>query len=420
MVFTNGANAAAIRSELFDHFSVTRLFGFENLELEWFKDVYYRTKFCMYAAKKAESTNIFEQAFHLCTSNQLLDVLTNGGLRMDVRLIREFSPDALAIMEIENQLDIDITVKMYSRWPKFGEPILGTPQRIYMRELDMGNDRDIFDDDPRGVPLYEGRMVDQFDHRAKGYRSGRGRSAVWEELPFSDSTKSIQPQWRIPLKDIPEKTIERMNEYRIGFCDVTSSTNERSLNAALIPPGCLCGDKVPTIAFQHDYAWAYLVWLCIANSCAMDFLVRKKVALKMSYTIVDSLPFPRLKKDDPLAKELVLLGAYLTCTGAEMANYWDDLAKDGWVPLRSAQNEIPGVLEDRERHRLRAEIDAIVAKQVFGLTEMELDYALDSFPTLHRRDIRDFGGPATGMPCWLLTASYPHSNRVSLEIARCP
>ena len=34
------------------------------------------------------------------------------------------------------------------------------------------------------LPLYEGRMIGQFDFSQKGYVSGRGRSAVWREIPF--------------------------------------------------------------------------------------------------------------------------------------------------------------------------------------------------------------------------------------------
>jgi hypothetical protein len=34
------------------------------------------------------------------------------------------------------------------------------------------------------VPLYEGRMVHQFDHAAKAYVSGEGRGAKWDELSF--------------------------------------------------------------------------------------------------------------------------------------------------------------------------------------------------------------------------------------------
>ena len=58
----------------------------------------------------------------------------------------------------------------------------------------MGNDRDRFSDDSTGLPLYEGRMIDQFDHRAKAFRSGRGRGAIWQPLPFGDLEKGIVPQ----------------------------------------------------------------------------------------------------------------------------------------------------------------------------------------------------------------------------------
>jgi hypothetical protein len=33
--------------------------------------------------------------------------------------------------------------------------------------------------DAKYVPLYEGRMVHQFDHAAKAYVSGEGRGAKW-------------------------------------------------------------------------------------------------------------------------------------------------------------------------------------------------------------------------------------------------
>ena len=35
------------------------------------------------------------------------------------------------------------------------------------------------------LPLYEGRMIGQFDFSEKGWLSGKGRSAKWPEVPFS-------------------------------------------------------------------------------------------------------------------------------------------------------------------------------------------------------------------------------------------
>ena len=168
-----------------------------------------------------------------------------------------------------------------------------------MREVDKETDRSVFDGSPTGPPLYEGRMVAQYDYRAKAYRTGRGRSAYWEDLRFDDPRKSIIPQWYIPLENAPEKTAERIQHYRIGFCNFTSPTNERTLIAALIPPNTIGLDSLftftyhnaPLTDYRHDGSldWHYLIWLAVANSFAMDYLARQKVSLHMTYTIVDSL-----------------------------------------------------------------------------------------------------------------------------------
>ena len=54
-------------------------------------------------------------------------------------------------MELGSQMDIDIASKMY-RWPAFGDENAGSPRRVYMREVDMGTDRELFTEDPTGVP----------------------------------------------------------------------------------------------------------------------------------------------------------------------------------------------------------------------------------------------------------------------------
>ena len=128
---------------------------------------------------------------------------------MPVSLVEEFSPDALAITEVAHPADIEVSRKIYDRFPKFGSADADLARRQYMRELDMGNDREDFGNDPGGLPLYEGRMVDVFDHRAKGYVSGRGRASVWVELSFGDSSKKITPQWRVREDALPEKVRER-------------------------------------------------------------------------------------------------------------------------------------------------------------------------------------------------------------------
>lgn len=386
----NGSNAMAIRRELFEGFELTRLLAFENNREVWFKGIDSRSKFAIYAARKGGSTQAVDCNFVIRSPEALTTALANP-LRVPVSVVKEFSPEALSFMEFDSQREIDIVTRMYARWPKLGDGSAGQPCRHYMAEIHMGNDRPLFSEDPSGIPLYEGRMIDQFDHRAKAYVSGRGREAVWDELPFGSPGKAIRPQWYIPERDVPRKLDGRHHRYRIGFCDVTSPTNERSLVAALIPQGCLCGDKVPTITFPAGFEWAYMVWLAVSNSFVMDYIVRMKVALKMSYTLMDSLPFPRLLRDHHDARPLVDLAARLTCTGPEMRDYWDLLAQDAWLEPLAADEEPPGLVGERERLQAMAELDAIVAVNLFGLDLDDLAFILDRFPTVRRRQEQRFG-----------------------------
>lgn len=385
----NGANCQAIREHLFTKCSLTELVAFENTNGIWFPGVHTAMKFCLYAARPGGSTVAFAAAFNIRSPADLTFRRTSVMLSIPISIIREFSPDALAIMEFTSQRDIDITAKMYSRWPKFGDETAGPPFREYMAEVHMGNDRDRFSAKRSGLPLYEGRMVSQYDHRAKGYRSGHGRKADWEDLPFDSRTKSIQPQWYVPVSKIPDKLGDRFRRYRIGFCDVASPTNERSLVAALLPPEVLSGDKVPTITFG-DADWYSVPWLALANSFAMDFVARKKISLKMSYTVMDSLPFPRSTPDERWVQSVAPRVLRLTCTGPEMTAYWNDMSKLGWVK-RVPDDAVPGCLDDDERLQLRAEIDAIVARDVYGLTTADMEYILGTFPTVEKYERKAYG-----------------------------
>jgi hypothetical protein len=255
----------------------------------------------------------------------------------------------------------------------------------------MGNDRERFGDFDEGLPVYEGRMVDQFDYRAKAYRSGRGRAAVWEKLPFGDPGKVIGAQWHLPVEKIPGKVGDRTQRYRVGWCDVTSPNPARTLVAALIPPDTICGDKVPTLDFPASYEWAYLPWLAVANSFCVDYLARKRVSLKMSMNVLDSLPFPRLQIDDPVNVRLSRLALGLTCTGPEMTAYWNAASSRGWCEAVQGKTTPPGFIEPVSRARARAEIDAIVARELFDLSVDQLATVLDTFEGLERREQKACG-----------------------------
>ena len=178
---------------------MSALIAFENTKKVWF-DIDTRQKFCLYIAQPGGKTVSFGAAFGVNSIEKVAALSAGLPINMPVSLVEEFSPDALAIAEVAHPADIEVSRKIYDRFPKFGAKDQELAQREYMTELHMGNDRDDFGDDPKGMPVYEGRMVEAFDHRAKAYVSGRGRSAVWRELTFGSVDKNIFPQWRIHRK----------------------------------------------------------------------------------------------------------------------------------------------------------------------------------------------------------------------------
>lgn len=396
--FYNGANAAGIRTSILSQFDLRLLFGFENHRKVWFNGVDSRAKFCMYVARKQGVSTKFTAAFSVRNPADLA-VAKQQPLSVDVSLVREFSPDAFAVMEFSNQYEIDICRKIYEAFPHFGEELTELPYREYMREVDMGNDNELFERDVAGYPVYQGSMVTHHDYRAKGYVSGHGRNVLWEELAFGDLNKSIRPQWYIAEGMIPAKCRNRVSDYRIGFCDIARADDQRSLMAALIPPMTVCGHKVPTLILLNGTRADYVYWLGVANSLALDFIVRMKVSLTMSMSLMDTLPFPRTASNNKNAAVIAALAARLSCAGPEMLSFLHELTAEGSL---AGQNLAPAK-DEETRRRISAEIDARVARYLFRLTRDEVAYVLDprnvlgqdttaeTFRSLRDQEIRAFG-----------------------------
>jgi hypothetical protein len=163
--------------------------------------------------------------------------------------------------------------------------------------------------------------------------------------------------------------------YRLGFRDIASNTNERTMVSSIIPP-TFHGNKIPTVCIFNADGKRLIrdeeqVFLCaVWNSFLLDYLVRMKVTTTLNFFYVYQLPVPRLTAKDKAFGPIVERAARLICTTAE----FDDLAKE--VGLGSHKR---GATEQAERARLRAELDGLIA-HLYGLTEEEFTYILTTFP----------------------------------------
>ncbi len=132
--------------------------------------------------------------------------------------VERFSPNTLAILEIRTRRDLEVLEKIYANSVLLGDDGPDGWGIKYAREFDMTNDSKLFPPRPQweaegyrpdeygrwvgpegdvALPLYEGRMIGQFDFSEKGWVSGKGRTAVWREIPWE--AKVVEPQYLMAL-----------------------------------------------------------------------------------------------------------------------------------------------------------------------------------------------------------------------------
>ena len=352
--------AKQLRQMLFERTRIDGLFCFENRR-QIFEGVHRSFKFVVLTFQKGGPTTEFPAAFMRHEVADLERFPQHGAVQMSVDLVRRFSPDSLSIMEFKSDLDIQIARKML-RFPLLGESVPGAWEVRFGREFDMTNDSDLFKTAPgKGrLPLYEGKMIWQFEHQLAAPRywvdEKEGRARILGREKDTGQTLDYQ-------------------DYRLGFRKIASNTNERTLVSTVIAP-TFCGENFQC-AHRRDLSGSValplslLPLICaLLNSFALDYVIRQRVSANVNFFYVYQLPVPRLTEKDAAFAPIVQRAARLICTTPE----FDTLAKA--VGLKSHKD---GVTDPAQRAAIRAELDALIA-HLYGLTEAEFAHILSTFP----------------------------------------
>jgi hypothetical protein len=375
--------AKQLRELLFGQTQVTGLFGFENRK-EIFEGVDSRFKFVVLTFEKGGRTERFPAAFMRHDVAELTTFPAPDSLPLSVPLIRKLSPDSLSVMEFKSELDARIAEKML-KWPLLGEKLDGVWNLKLTNEFHMTNDSHLFKTSPltpgpspkgrggRRLPLYEGKMIHQFDAHFAEPRywvdEKEGRAAL---LGKEKDTGQVLDYQR----------------YRLGFRDIAASTNERSAIATLLPKRVFAGNTLPiSVPTSPDTPSdvELLALIAIFDSFVFDAFIRGKITSHLNFFYVNQMPVPRLTAKDAAFAPLVARAARLICTAPEFEELWRELAlTPGPSPAgrggRAAQGEEGRPATDpAERAQLRAELDAMVA-HLYELTEAEFTYILGAFP----------------------------------------
>lgn len=379
--------AKGLRDLLFERTRIEGLFGFENRK-SVFEGVDSRFKFVVLTFEKLAAprvlapgernasappddllspakrpgTESFPAAFMRHDVAELDRFPREGAIDIPVELVKRLSPDSHSVMEFRSALDIAIAEKLL-RFPLLGQRIEGTWNIALTREFDMTNDSKLFETAPgKGrLPLYEGKMIWQFEHKLAPPRywvdEKRGRAALIGR--GEDRGQPLDYQG-----------------FRLGFRDIAASTNERTLICAILPPRVFAGNTLnlesrTASAQRGPMSCAEQLACCaLLNSFTADWVIRQKVTSHVNMFYAYQLPLPRLTASDPAFRHIVERAARLICTTHE----FDSLAEE--VGIGSHEN---GATDPAERARLRAELDGLIA-HLYGLTEEEFAHILRAFP----------------------------------------
>ena len=239
------------------------------------------------------------------------------------------------------------------------------------------------------LPLYQGRMIHQFDHRANSVRVNLENthnpylSEQVTQQQHADPQFLPQSQYWVPAAAV-EATFTESCDYALAFRDIARPTDVRTVIASIAPKYGY-GNSVPMLV--PDDAQSATCLVANLNALCLDFVARQKVqGTHVNWYIAEQLAVIAPEDYDrefgnTTARDLVRDHVLrLTYTADDMVPFARDLGCDG----------PPFIWDDEERRHLRARLDALYF-HLYGLTRDDAEYVLSTFPIVQREDEAEFG-----------------------------
>ena len=241
-------------------------------------------------------------------------------------------------------------------------------------ELHETSDKSLWEGKQRGRPLWKGESFDQYDPHGEAARRCPVSAKLWKKVrkprPGQDSVVAESTN-RAERRQAVAAELDRA---RVAFRDVARSDDSRTVRACLVPPGALLTNTAPYLPFLGGDEIAQAACLGVMNSLPFDWQARRYAEIHMNFFILEALAVPDLNDDDYAA--IGRAAARLSAMDKRFAAFAEAVGVEH------------GRLSAGERQRLRAEIDARVAR-AWKLTEADLetmftDFSADAVPPAYR------------------------------------
>lgn len=410
------ATTAPFFADLVQARRLARLVDFEN-RAGLFPAVDSRMKFALLTLGRGERAAHF--AFFLTAPAQLAEPERN--FTLSPAEIAAINPNTKTAPTFRARADAELTAKIYANATVFIDEEKGAAGNLwqmsfYTRIWHMAEDSEWFRtaaqlanegftrDGPNWresnsmrspdlfVPLYEAKMIHQFDHRWAGYAENGMDSADFGLK--DDPNRDPAPRYWVPECEVTKRLLDKAwkHDWLMGWRKITRATDERTLISSVFPKSA-AGDSLPLALCGLPPP---LVSALLANLCSMtcDYSERQKIGgTNLTFQYLFQLPIipPEFYTDLRLAF-IIPKVLELTYTSHSLAPFARDLGHDG----------PPFAWDEHRRALLRAELDAFYAR-AYGLTRDELRYILDpadvkgpdypseTFRVLKEKEIRQHG-----------------------------
>ena len=395
------------------------LYDFENKKV-FFPDVHASFKFCVFVASPSPVKDPARCAFYLHSVSELDD--PERCFPLTAANFDRVNPNTGTAPIFRTRRDAALTTAIYGRLPVLvdrssGGEVKAWPVK-YSTMFHMTNDSGLFRtraelEEREGaypiggnrfgsssgdwVPLYEGKMVQAFDHRAANivvnpenqHRPAQPVPATLEQHRNADWLPN--PQFWV----LRSETSFPVSSYLLAFKDVTAPTNMRSMIAALIP-GSGVGNTLPIVSTDGQAAVDATILLANLNAVPFDYVARQKIqGQHLNWFIIEQLPvvprdrYEAVRFGPKTAGEIVREAALeLTYTAHDMAPFARDM---GYVDASGKVN-LPFTWDEDRRLILRSKLDAVFF-HLYGVTDRDdIRYIYSTFPIVEREEKAAYGG----------------------------
>ena len=400
------------------------LYDFENRRTRYgqpafFPDVDGRFKFCVFVASPSPLPGDAQCGFFLQDVSELDD--PDRCFPLSAKDFARVNPNTGTAPILRSRRDAELTTAIYDRLPvlvnRSADNEVKTWPVKYATMFHMANDSGLFrtrselDEEgawpignnrfnsPSGewVPLYEGKMVQAFNHRAAGVKVNPDNLNRQGQPDPSSSSQLVNPGFVANSRYfVQSEKIKWPAEYDWSICfkDITSPTNMRSMIATILPISA-AGHKLPYLFVLGEHGRKSDLLLGNLNSIVFDYCARQKVNTN-SFTLflLEQLPvvppdrYEAVRIGSKTAAEIVREAVLeLSYTSHDLAPFARDVgyvAEDGEV--------LPPFQWDEDRRlRLRAKLDALYF-HLYEVTNLDdIRYIYSTFPIVEREEKATWG-----------------------------